>query len=101
VDRYRVDEWLAHAQLLTIRDIDGRIAGVLYEIDVRGLPALADHDPAELAAKFNAQVERTGRRRVHPVTAAQVTAWVRAARVFLGRQAATTEPATTPVAVSA
>jgi predicted flap endonuclease-1-like 5' DNA nuclease len=102
VDRYRVDEWLAHAQLLTIRDIDGRIAGVLYEIDVRGLAALADHDPAELAAKFNAQVERTGRRRVAAVTAAQVTAWVRAARVFLGRQAAsTTEPATTPAAASA
>ncbi|HYR07162.1 MAG TPA: DUF4332 domain-containing protein, partial [Longimicrobium sp.] len=83
---YRVDEWLAHAQLLTIRDVSGRIAGVLYEIGVRSLADLASRDPAELAPAFNAQVLRTGRKRVAQVTAALVTPWVRAARNYLGLQ---------------
>ncbi|HEX6747720.1 MAG TPA: DUF4332 domain-containing protein [Longimicrobium sp.] len=103
VDRYRVDEWLAHAQLLTIRDIDGRIAGVLYEIGVRSLATLADQDPAVLAPAFNAQVQRTGRKRVALVDAATMTPWVRAARNFLGR-APLPEPVPapdpTPVTVS-
>jgi predicted flap endonuclease-1-like 5' DNA nuclease len=86
VDRYRVDEWLAHAQLLTIRDVTGRIAGVLYEIGVRTLADLAARDPAELAPAFNAQVLRTGRKRVAEVTVATVTPWVRAARSYLGLQ---------------
>lgn len=97
VDRYRVDEWLAHAQLLTIRDVDGRAAGVLYELNVRSLADLAAQKPEELAVRFNAQVERTGRRRVAPVDAAKVTPWVRAARLFLGRQAGS-DGATPPTA---
>jgi predicted flap endonuclease-1-like 5' DNA nuclease len=98
VDRYRVDEWLAHAQLLTIRDVDGRIAGVLYEIGVRSLAALADQDPAVLAVAFNAQVARTGRKRVAHVDAATVTPWVRAARNFLGRVPAEPAASTTGTA---
>ena len=97
VDRHRVDEWLSHAQLLTIRDVTGRIAGVLYEIGVRGLKDLADRDPAVLADEFNAQLERTGRKRVALVTATAVTPWIRAARVYLGRQAAAPEPPPAPV----
>lgn len=94
VDRYRVDEWLAHAQLLTIRDVTGRIAGVLYEIGVRSLKELAAREPGELAAAFNAQVLATGRKRVAEVTAASVTPWVRAARTFLGQQPGTPAPET-------
>lgn len=86
VDRFRVDEWLAHAQLLTIRDITGRTAGVLYEIGVRSLADLAGREPIELSAAFNAQVRATGRKRVAEVTAAAVTPWIRAARSFLGQQ---------------
>ena len=93
VERQRVAEWLAHAQLLTIRDIDGRIAGVLYEIGVRSLDGLAAANPETLAAAFNVQVQRTGRKRVAAVTAESVTPWVRAARTFLGRQPQTpTQP---------
>lgn len=97
VDRYRVDEWLAHAQLLTIRDVTGRIAGVLYEIGVRSLRDLAGREPAALALEFNAQVQRTGRRRVAHVTAAVVTPWVRAARNYLGQaEAAAAAPPASP-----
>ena len=95
VDRFRVEEWLAHAQLLTIRDVTGRIAGVLYEIGVRSLRELAARGPDELALAFNTQVERTGRKRVAPVTAAVVTPWIRAARTYLGQQPATTAPPAT------
>lgn len=97
VDRYRVDEWLAHAQLLTIRDVTGRIAGVLYEIGVRSLKDLAAREPVELAAAFNAQVALTGRKRIDDQTAATVTPWIRAARNYLGNQTPVTPPAdTTP-----
>lgn len=99
VDRFRVDEWLAHAQLLTIRDVSGRIAGVLYEIGVRSLRDLAAREPVELAAAFNAQVELTGRKRITGQTAATVTPWIRAARNFLGQPQPlppSTEPVTSP-----
>ncbi|HSU12483.1 DUF4332 domain-containing protein [Longimicrobium sp.] len=86
VDRYRVEEWLAHAQLLTIRDVDGRTAGVLYELGIRNLEQLAASNPETLAAEFNGQVQRTGRRRVNEVDAARVTPWIVAARNFLGQQ---------------
>jgi predicted flap endonuclease-1-like 5' DNA nuclease len=92
VDRFRVDEWLAHAQLLTIRDVTGRIAGVLYEIGVRSLKELAEREPMELAAAFNAQVQLTGRKRVAEQTATTVTPWIRAARNFLGNQTPVTVP---------
>ncbi len=86
VERYRVEEWLGHAQLLTVRGIDGRIAGVLREIGIRSLEQLAAQDPAVLAAQLNGQVERTGRKRVSAVSGTQVIPWVTAARSFLGRQ---------------
>lgn len=94
VDRYRVEEWLSHAQLLTIRDVDGRTAGVLYEVGIRTLEQLAASHPETLAAAFNGQVERTGRKRVNEVDAARVTPWIVAARNFLGQQPA---PSTDPV----
>jgi predicted flap endonuclease-1-like 5' DNA nuclease len=100
VDRYRVDEWLAHAQLLTIRDVTGRIAGVLYEIGVRSLRELAAREPVELAAAFNTQVELTGRKRVALQTAASVTPWVRAARNFLGQQPPADPPVLPPPATT-
>jgi predicted RecB family nuclease len=94
VDRYRVEEWLSHAQLLTIRDVDGRIAGVLYELGIRTLDQLAQSHPETLAAAFNGQVERTGRKRVTQIDAARVTPWIVAARNFLGQQppAASNDP---------
>jgi predicted flap endonuclease-1-like 5' DNA nuclease len=95
VDRARLAEWLAHAELLTIRDIDGGMSGVLFEIGVRTLDALAAAQPEELAARFNQQLVRTGRKRVQPVDAAAVTPWIRTARAYVGRQAAA-QPAPTP-----
>lgn len=86
VDRYRVEEWLGHAQLLTIRDVDGRTAGVLYELGIRNLQELAAANPETLTADFNAHVLRTGRKRVASVDAAKVTPWIVAARSFLGQQ---------------
>lgn len=95
VDRARLAEWLAHAELLTIRDIDGGMSGVLFEIGIRTLDALAAAQPEELAARFNQQLVRTGRKRVRPVDAAAVTPWIRTARAYVGRQAAA-QPAPAP-----
>ncbi|HEX8276753.1 MAG TPA: DUF4332 domain-containing protein [Longimicrobiaceae bacterium] len=95
VDRARLAEWLAHAELLTIRDIDGGMSGVLYEIGIRTLDALAAAQPEELAARFNHQLARTGRKRVAPVNAATVTPWIRTAGAYVGRKAAA-QPAPAP-----
>lgn len=100
VERARLAEWMAHAELLTIRDIDGGMSGVLYEIGIRTLDALAAVQPEELAARFNNQLARTGRKRVAQVSAATVTPWIRTARAYVGRQAAAqpapTQPAPAP-----
>jgi hypothetical protein len=101
VDRRRLGEWLAHAQLLTIRGIDGRSAEVLYRIGVRGMDELADCVPDELASRYNAEVERLGRMTLKPVTAVHVGEWVASARAFQGRRAPAADVPAAPTAPAA
>ena len=84
VDRERLGEWLSHAQLMTVRTIDGRAAELLYDLGIHSLEALASADPADLTARYNQRVGQLDRQTLAPQSPAAVADWVRAARAFVG-----------------
>jgi hypothetical protein len=84
VDRTRLAEWLSHAQLMTVREIDGRKAEVLYDLGIQSLEQLAAADPAGLAARYSARTQQLDRQTVSPIDTEEVTRWIQAARAFVG-----------------
>jgi len=84
VDRQRLSEWLSHAELMTIKGIDGRAAEVLANIGITSLEKLAKQNPEELLTAYNAEVERMGHASVRPVTQSQLETWINSARVYIG-----------------
>lgn len=94
VDRIKLGEWLGQAELLTVRDLDGRAAEVLRGIGITGLRKLAETEPGDLVQRFNAAVAASGHKTRKPIAAAQAESWIRAARAWAGRQPV--PPPTTP-----
>jgi len=86
VNRQRLAEWVGHAQLLTVRDIDGRAAEILYQIGIRGLVDLAASTAEELTRRYNARVEKVARATLRPIDDKRVGGWIRAAQAYVGRQ---------------
>lgn len=87
VERDRLARWLANAELMTIRDIDGRQAEVLYQLGMHRLTDLAAQTPPALAKAYNAHVEAAGVAALRPVDDAQVKVWIDTAAAYAGRVA--------------
>lgn len=85
IDRTRLAEWLSHAELLTIRDIDGRRAEVLSGLGIRRLSDLAGQDPAALTEAFNERVAAAGVKALKPVDEVMVRTWIQSATAYVGR----------------
>jgi hypothetical protein len=84
VDRNRLDNWLAHAELLTVRSIDGHAAEVLYAIGVQSLARLAEETAAGLVERYNAEVARRGHATLRPIAVTSAQTWIDAARAYTG-----------------
>jgi predicted flap endonuclease-1-like 5' DNA nuclease len=96
VEREQLSAWLAHAELLTIKSIDGRQAEVLHGLGIANLSQLAAQDPAALTAAFNARVASSGIAALKPTTEAAVKTWITTAAAYagrVGREDATADPA--------
>jgi len=87
VQREHLAQWLVNAELMTIKDIDGRQAEVLAGLGINSLDALAAQEPETLAAAYNAQVASAGVDALRPVTPAQVKTWIDTAAAYAGRVA--------------
>lgn len=97
IDRRRLTDWLGQAQLLTIKDIDGRSAEVLVKAGVGDLQALAGEEPAALAVKFNAQAVKKREGKVAPIDDSIARIWISTARAWTGaHQAPAVAPPSTP-----
>lgn len=81
VDRARLGTWLSQAELLTVKDIDGRKARVLVETGITSLDLLAQQQPEALAARFNEQAAKRKLKDLR-VTAEQASTWVATAKLF-------------------
>jgi hypothetical protein len=93
IDRRRLGEWLEHAALLHVREIDGRTASILHEAGIRDLEMLADREPAEVVASFM-KVSRSRKGPVRELPEEEAGRWIDTARTFLRREShVSAEPA--------
>lgn len=86
VDHRRLGEWLSHAELMTIKDIDGRSAEVLANIDVSSLEKLAKQDSQVLLETYNAEVKKLGHASIQPTTEKQIEGWISTAQLYVGNK---------------
>ena len=87
VSHQRLGEWISHAELLTIKSVDGRNAEVLSDIGAGDLATLAQHEPEALVSAYNARVAALGRDSLKPIAIDQAKAWTTAAKAFSGVKA--------------
>lgn len=84
VDRDRLSEWISHAELMTIKDIDGRSAEVLYNIGINNLKQLSAKSAEDLAKQYNAEIKKVGHSTLKPITAEKAAPWIKAAQAYTG-----------------
>ena len=89
VDRQRLGEWLAHADLLTLKDIDGRNAEVLSAIGIKSLAELGVADPQQTTENYNAYVAKLGQASHLPVTLERVKRWITVAKAYSAKPSVT------------
>ncbi len=87
VDRERLADWLAQAELLSVRDIDGRSAELLARTGANGLEALATQTPEALTEKFNAENARKSEGRAPVLSVEAAKLWIETAKAWTGRSA--------------
>jgi len=75
---------VSHAELMTIKGIDGRAAEVLANIGITSLSKLADQDTQALLETYNAEVKTLGHASVLPVTQERLETWISSARLYVG-----------------
>lgn len=81
VDRQRLNEWLAQAQLLMLEGVNSQTAGLLFATGIRGLNDLASLTPAEVLSRYEKQAGSSKLPRLNP---AQVEMWIKTARTYTG-----------------
>ncbi len=89
VDHNRLGQWLAHAELLTVKEIDARGAEVLCETGVTGLEALSRAQADTLVEKYNQFVTEKDHAVLKPIDPATAQRWINAAKAFTGNAAKT------------
>ncbi|TVZ41726.1 uncharacterized protein DUF4332 [Alteromonadaceae bacterium 2753L.S.0a.02] len=78
VERNTISQWIANAELMSIKSIDGKKAEILWGMGIVGLDALASTDPQSLVeawSKMNTQ---------EPLSLEQAEAWVATAKAYRG-----------------
>lgn len=84
VDHNRLSNWLAQAELMTIRSIDGRAAEILADIGITGLQQLAQQESEALVERYNKQVSKLGHASVKPQTQESISQWITTAATYVG-----------------
>ena len=82
VEHRSLGEWLGHAELMTVKNIDGRSAEVLFEVGVNNLETLATEQPDELLTRYNKRVAEENHASLKPATQEQVEGWIKAAKLY-------------------
>jgi hypothetical protein len=86
LEHSKLSEWLSHAELLTIKEIDGRMAEVLFDIGVTRLTKLALQAPEILSETYNRQVKKMDHKILAPIDHNIAQGWIKAAQTYTGEQ---------------
>lgn len=87
VDHNKLSDWLNQAELMTLKDIDGRAAEVLADLNITSLALLAEQNPEQLHAAYNQRVAEVQHASLKPVSIEVVNKWISNAKVFVGKNA--------------
>jgi len=100
VDHRKLGEWLSHAKLLTVKEIDGRSAEVLVDLGIVSLEDLAQQSAESLTATYNERVEIVDHDVLKPIEVAKAQKWINAAQTYVGkpRDVSATPEVTSPQA---
>lgn len=85
IDHKRLGEWVSHAELMTIRTIDGRASEILYNIGISSLEKLASTEKETLTTQYNNMVKKMKFASLSKVTEEQIQEWIEAAKSFVGQ----------------
>jgi len=86
MDRKALDNWISQASLMTIRDVEGRDARVLFDIGITSLELMAEETPATLIKKFNTRAQTKGYSSIRPLTEERAAEWISTASQFVGKK---------------
>jgi len=85
VEHRSLGEWLANAELMTVKNIDGHAAEVLFEVGVNNLEMLAAEQPEELLARYNQRVTEKDYTSLPPATSEKIESWINVAKLYAGK----------------
>jgi len=86
VGREQLGNWIAQAELLTVRDLEGPHAELLVHAGITTLAALAALSPEEIVKRYDAALAATPRTSAKPIGLDVATSWRAAALKFVGNQ---------------
>ena len=86
VDRNKLGVWISHAELVTIKEIDGRMAEVLYRAGITSLEILATLTAEDLVERYNQARTDLKRTALKPLDAPAAARWIAAARGYTGAE---------------
>ncbi len=86
VEQEKLAHWLGQAELMTVRDIDGRAAEVLAEIGIDSLAQLAVQDKTDLTSAYNEKVAQKDHEVLKPIEETRAASWILSAQTYVGRQ---------------
>lgn len=83
VERQRLNEWLAYAQLLMLEGIDGKTATILIDAGISNIKDLASLTPEQVITRYEKQAHTWGSSAPRLVLT-QVEQWIKTARSYTG-----------------
>jgi predicted flap endonuclease-1-like 5' DNA nuclease len=86
VGREQLGDWIAQAELLTLRDLDGPHAELLVQAGITTLAALAALAPEEIVKRHDEALAAAKRTSAKPISLELATSWRAAALRFVGNQ---------------
>jgi predicted flap endonuclease-1-like 5' DNA nuclease len=88
VGREQLGDWIAQAELLTLRDLDGPHAELLVQAGIPSLAALAALSPEEIVERYEKAREAAKRTSARAIGIEVASSWRAAASRFVGSQPA-------------
>jgi len=85
VDHNRLGEWVSHAELMTIRPIDGKMAEVLFKTGISSLELLAKAQKETLTVDYNNQVKKMKVASLAQISEKEASEWIGAAKSWVGQ----------------
>jgi hypothetical protein len=84
VDRQRLSDFMAHAQLLMLKGIDSQMANILYSAGIHGFNDIASLTQEEIVSRYEQRARELGEEAHRRISPTNVKTWIETARTYIG-----------------